>query len=82
MKRGFDFITNKQWWNESELSIRGCTFALDPNLAPERALDHAKMLLGHYERPVLDPGVDEALQAYIARREEEIPAADALNNEH
>jgi len=30
----------------------------------------------------LDPGIDEALRDYIARREREIPAADALNQEY
>ncbi|MEO1778963.1 MAG: trimethylamine methyltransferase family protein [Pseudomonadota bacterium] len=48
----------------------------------ERALNHARDLLGHYEQPALDPSVDEALQDYIARREREIPAADALNQDH
>jgi trimethylamine--corrinoid protein Co-methyltransferase len=32
--------------------------------------------------PALDPGIDEALKDYIARREREIPAADALNQEY
>ena len=48
----------------------------------ERALNHARDLLGHYEQPALDPGVNEALQDYIAQREREIPAADALNQDH
>ncbi|MGB1176674.1 MAG: trimethylamine methyltransferase family protein [Candidatus Puniceispirillaceae bacterium] len=34
-----------------------------------------------YEAPPLDPGIDEALRDYIARREIEIPAMDALNQE-
>jgi len=48
----------------------------------ERALAHAKSLLADYEEPKLDPGVNEALLDYIARREREIPAADALNQEY
>ena len=48
----------------------------------ERALAHARSLLGTYEEPALDPGTDEALRDYIARREREIPAADALNQDH
>lgn len=44
-----------------------------------RGLAHARALLAAYEAPPLDPGVDEALLDYIARREREIPAADALN---
>ena len=35
-----------------------------------------------YEEPALDPGVNEALLDYIARREREIPAVDALNTEY
>lgn len=48
----------------------------------ERALKHAKQLLDVYEEPKLDEATDEALLDYIARREHEIPAVDALNNEH
>jgi trimethylamine--corrinoid protein Co-methyltransferase len=47
-----------------------------------RALAHARKLLAEYEAPALDPGTDEALRDYIARREREIPAMDALNQEH
>ena len=47
-----------------------------------RALEYARELLGEYQEPALDPSVDEALRDYIARREREIPAVDALNNEH
>jgi trimethylamine--corrinoid protein Co-methyltransferase len=39
-------------------------------------------MLDEYEEPKLDPGIDEALGDYIARREREIPAADALNQEY
>lgn len=46
-----------------------------------RALEHARNLLAQYEEPKLDAAVDEALLDYIARREREIPAADALNQE-
>jgi trimethylamine--corrinoid protein Co-methyltransferase len=48
----------------------------------ERALQRARDLLNDYEEPSLDPGVNEALLDYIARREREIPAADALNQVH
>ncbi|MEM7241497.1 MAG: trimethylamine methyltransferase family protein, partial [Pseudomonadota bacterium] len=48
----------------------------------ERALAYTKQLLNDYEEPKLDDGVNEALLDYIARREREIPAADALNQEH
>ena len=41
----------------------------------------ARALLAAYEEPELDPARDEALRDYIARREREIPAADALNTE-
>jgi trimethylamine--corrinoid protein Co-methyltransferase len=46
-----------------------------------RALAHARALLADYEEPKLDEGVDEALRDYIARREREIPAMEALNQE-
>ncbi|MEM8632402.1 MAG: trimethylamine methyltransferase family protein [Pseudomonadota bacterium] len=45
----------------------------------ERALRYARALLADYEEPKLDPATDEALCDYIARREREIPAAEALN---
>ncbi len=48
----------------------------------ERALKHVQKLLASYEEPKLDEAVDEALRDYIVRREREIPAVDALNNEH
>ncbi|MEO0428411.1 MAG: trimethylamine methyltransferase family protein [Pseudomonadota bacterium] len=47
-----------------------------------RALGRARALLEDYEEPALDPGVDEALRDFIARREREIPAEDALNQEY
>lgn len=48
----------------------------------ERALNHARKLLKEYQEPKLDQATDEALLAYIARREREIPAAEALNQDH
>jgi len=48
----------------------------------ERALAHATSLLNDYEEPKLDAAVNEELLAYIARREKEIPAVDALNTEY
>lgn len=47
----------------------------------ERALNYAQKMLLEYQEPKLDVAVDEALQDYIARREREIPAADALNQD-
>ena len=35
----------------------------------QRAPEQAKALLAEYEEPTLDPGVNEALLDYIARRE-------------
>ena len=46
-----------------------------------RALERARKMLGDYEEPKLDPAKDEELRDYIARREREIPAVDALNEE-
>jgi trimethylamine--corrinoid protein Co-methyltransferase len=47
-----------------------------------RALEQARRLLDEYEEPKLDPTIDEALRDYVARRSREIPAVDALNDEH
>ncbi|MGB7206165.1 MAG: trimethylamine methyltransferase family protein, partial [Anderseniella sp.] len=48
----------------------------------ERALKEAKAMLDAYEEPKLKHDVNEALLDYIARREREIPAVDALNQDH
>jgi len=66
----FDNNSIEQWQAEGSVET------------PERALKKAKRLLAEYEEPKLDPGIDEALRDYIARREREIPAADALNTEY
>ena len=66
----FDNNSIEQWQAEGGIEIT------------ERALNYARKLLAEYEEPKLDPGVDDALQDYIARREREIPAADALNQEY
>ena len=47
----------------------------------QRALNQAKKLLKEYEEPKLDEAKNEELLAYIAKREKEIPAADALNQD-
>ncbi len=47
----------------------------------KRALERAKAMLRDYEEPRLDEAKDEELRDYIARREREIPAADALNED-
>lgn len=65
----FDNNSIEQWAAEGGLEIT------------ERALKHAKALLQAYEEPVLEVAKNEALLDYIARREREIPAADALNQE-
>jgi trimethylamine--corrinoid protein Co-methyltransferase len=70
MPEMFDNNSIEQWQAEGATDIT------------ERALARARGLLGAYEEPKLDPGVDEALRDYIARREREIPAADALNQEY
>lgn len=38
-----------------------------------RALEYARKALKEYERPPLDPAIDDALKDFIARREREIP---------
>ena len=66
----FDNNSIEQWQAEGSVATT------------ERALRHARELLAGYEEPGLDDGVDEALRDYIARREREVPAADALNQTH
>jgi trimethylamine---corrinoid protein Co-methyltransferase len=70
MPRLLDNNSIEQWQAEGSVEITA------------RALDHAKKLLRDYEEPKLDQGTDEALRDYIARRESEIPAEDALNTEY
>ncbi|SMX36445.1 trimethylamine methyltransferase family protein [Maliponia aquimaris] len=65
----FDNNSIEQWVAEGSKEITA------------RALDHARKLLAEYQQPDLDPATDEALLDYIARRERQIPAADALNQE-
>lgn len=70
MPQLFDNNSIEQWMAEGSQDITA------------RALAHAQKLLADYEEPYLDAALDEALLDYIARREREIPAVDALNNEH
>ena len=70
MPEMFDNNSIEQWHAEGGVEIN------------ERALNKARAMLNEYEEPKLDDGVNEALLDYIARREREIPAADALNLEH
>jgi len=69
MPNMFDNNSIEQWQAEGSVEIT------------ERALTEAKSLLRDYEEPKLDEAVHEELRDYIARRETEIPAADALNQE-
>jgi trimethylamine--corrinoid protein Co-methyltransferase len=69
MPETFDNTSIEQWTADGEKEIT------------QRALETAAALLESYEAPALDPATDEALLDYIARREREIPAADALNQE-
>jgi trimethylamine--corrinoid protein Co-methyltransferase len=66
----FDNNAIEQWQAEGAVEITA------------RALSHARKLLAAYEQPRLDVATDEALRDYIARRECEIPPADALNTEY
>ncbi len=70
MPQMFDNNSIEQWVAEGSTGIT------------ERALRTARDMLNEYEEPKLDEGVNEALLDYIARREREIPAADALNQEY
>jgi trimethylamine--corrinoid protein Co-methyltransferase len=70
MPEMFDNNSIEQWQAEGGVEIN------------ERALNKARAMLNEYEEPKLDDDVNDALLDYIARREREIPAADALNQEH
>ncbi|WP_375279750.1 trimethylamine methyltransferase family protein [Pseudooctadecabacter sp.] len=69
MPEMFDNNSIEQWQAEGAVEIN------------ERALTRVRTLLDEYVEPTLDAGVNEALLDYIARREREIPAADALNQD-
>ncbi|SLN39456.1 Trimethylamine methyltransferase (MTTB) [Roseovarius albus] len=66
----FDNNSIEQWQAEGSVEVN------------ERALQYTRDLLNTYEEPKLDEGINEALLDYIARREREIPAADALNQDY
>ncbi|MER9076653.1 trimethylamine methyltransferase family protein [Mesorhizobium sp. M0904] len=66
----FDNNSIEQWKADGSKDIK------------QRALEHARHLLGEYQEPKLDPAKDEELRAYIERRSREIPAVEALNDEH
>ena len=70
MPQLFDNNSIEQWQADGGVEIT------------ERALRQANRLLAEYEEPSLDPAIDEALRDYIARREREIPAVDALNQDY
>ena len=70
MPEMFDNSSIEQWQAEGSLEIT------------ERAINEAKSLLQDYEEPRLDEAVHEELRVFIQRREGEIPAADALNQEY
>ena len=70
MPKLFDNNAIEQWQAEGGAEIT------------ERALRFARKQLAEYEEPTLDAATDEALRDYIARREREIPAEDALNQEY
>ncbi len=63
----FDNNSIEQWQAEGSVEIT------------ERALNKAHKLLREYQEPVLEAAKNEELLDYIARREREIPQADALN---
>ena len=66
----FDNNSIEQWQADGSVEIN------------ERALQRVRDLLKEYEEPKLDPSTNEELLDYIARREREIPTADALNQDY
>ena len=69
MPEMFDNNSIEQWQADGSVEIN------------ERAMSRARDLLNEYVEPTLDAGVNDELLDYIARREREIPAADALNQD-
>ncbi len=65
----FDNFSIEQWQAEGAVEIN------------ERARKYAQKLLNEYQEPKLDEAKNEELLAYIAKREQEIPASDFLNQE-
>ncbi|MET2832976.1 trimethylamine methyltransferase family protein [Mesorhizobium shangrilense] len=70
MPKLFDNNSIEQWKADGSKDIK------------QRALEHARHLLGEYQEPKLDQAKDEELREYIDRRSREIPAVDALNDEY
>ncbi|MEZ2127840.1 MULTISPECIES: trimethylamine methyltransferase family protein [unclassified Sinorhizobium] len=68
--RLFDNNSIEQWVADGSKDIK------------QRALEQARYLLSEYQEPKLDEAIDEELRAYIDRRSREIPAVDALNEDH
>ena len=66
----FDNNSIEQWQADGSLDVT------------ERALNFARKQLQEYQEPVLDEAKNEELLEYIERREREIPAADALNQDY
>ena len=65
----FDNNSYEQWKAEGSVEIT------------ERALKYAKKMLREYEEPKLDEAKNEALLAYMAKRQEEIPKNGGLNQD-
>ena len=63
----FDNNSIEQWKAEGSKDVN------------QRALEYARKLLKAYEEPKLDEAINEELLAFIAKREEEIPADEGLN---
>jgi trimethylamine--corrinoid protein Co-methyltransferase len=61
MSELFDNNSYEQW--KADGAKDACT----------RALEKARQLLADYEQPSLDPAIDESLQAFIRKRQSEIP---------
>ena len=59
-----DNTTYEQWSSEGSVESN------------ERARKRVAEMLAAYEAPELDPAIDEALRAFIAKRMEELPDAD------
>ena len=57
----FNYDSYEKWYEEGA------------ETSEQSAAKKVKKMLREYEVPALDPAIDEALQAYVAKRKEEIP---------
>ena len=65
------------FWRSDVLDYKPYETWVDEGSRDTMALANAKVrkILADYQQPMLDPAIDEALRAYVAKRKEEMPDA-------